>query len=341
MKTTLIRLLAIAVSCAGMARGQATGSYTNFIRQIQTATGVQWDASVVTSGEIMSALPIEVGGGEFQLWTVLDAPLTSYLLDSRTVGAFLPAAYVTIRSEDPYQDIPRTRADRPFAVDITVSGILSGAGAPAESKALKVLRHVQSYGEQGTGELVDRRQATLHAQALLNVNGTQTLTYVLNSVPGEDRSKIRGEERFSVFSLAGEGVSEAPIASRFIQIWPVADAAISGISQDQVIRFKGPDLSIVLNDLYPSSRTYTQVYKGTAVSGASGTLVPDASVVVNNTVPVSSVLSIRDYDSLLDSDGIWTLEVLTETPFGIDRLAHVTFKVDRTMELHGTITTME
>ena len=114
----------------------------------------------------------------------------------------MPLATVALRSEDPYTTIPRTRADRPFAVDVTVSGLLSGASDPAASKSVTFLHHAQSYGAGGTGDSVDRTAATLIEQSTINTNGAQTLSYTVNSVPGTVRTKVRGEERFSVYSLA-------------------------------------------------------------------------------------------------------------------------------------------
>jgi hypothetical protein len=254
---------------------------------------------------------------------------------------------VTIRSEDPYTTILRTRADRPFYVDITVEGLLIGAMDPEAAKSVKLLHHVQSYGLNGTGVALDRTQAILLSpQATINTNGKQTLTYTVNSVPGADRAKVRGEERFSVFSIADirpptYNVPEIQISSQFIQIWPVADASISGIAIDQYIRYTMPQVTLTLNDLYPNSTTYAQVYQGNAQLGVSGTIVPGSALVVKDSVPQNRVLVLNKYDSVFDSDGRWTMEVVTVTPFGIDRLAYVSFDVDRTMRSNGTFTTIE
>lgn len=339
MKTNASILLALA--CCGSAWGQGASPYTNFIRQVQLPTGVQWDASVAASGERTSSLPVDVGGARFELWTVKSTPLTSYLLDTRFVNAYVPSATVAIRSEDPYTLIPRTRADRPFFVDVTVSGLLSGSGDPAASKSVKLLRHVQSYGVNGVGENLDRTQATLLSQSVLTQNAPQTLSYELNSIPSADRAKACGEERFSVFSLAESNFPESQIASRYIQIWPVADGTISGISQDQRIRQLLPQLTITLNDLYPDSYTYAQVYKGEQQLGKTGTLVPSSSLKLKESVSIDRTLVVKSYDSIFDSDGRWTMELLTVTPFGIDRLAYVSFDIDRTIELQGTFTTYE
>ena len=337
----LPRFLFLLLTSTSLSPNVQGGEYTNFIRQVQLPSGVQWDATVAVNGEQNSMLPLDVGGARFELWTVLSEPLTSYLLDTRFVNAYAPAADVVIRSEDPYYVIPRTRADRPFFVDITVSGLLSGAGDSDAFKAVKLLRHVQSYGPGGFGEHLDRSQATLWSQSLLAENGTRTLTYALTSVPSEDLTKVAGEERFSVFSLSDGQSAESQIASRYIQIWPVADAEIAGITQGQKIRFKLPQLTLTLNDLYPESQTYAQVYRGNPQLGVEGTIIPGASLVVSDSIPKSKVLVLSDYDAVFDGDGSWTMEVLTKTPFGIDRLAYVTFEIDRTIAVNGMLSSCE
>jgi len=339
MKLASLAIAALAFS--GLSGIRAAGTYTNFIRQVQLPSGVVWDASVLASGEQVSALPIDVGGARFELWTVLSAPLTSYLLDTRFVSAYAPTAEVVFRSEDPYAVIPRTRADRPFSVEISVNGLLSGAGDPEASKSVKLLRHVQSYGTEGNGDNIDRTQATLLSQAVLAKNGKQTLAYSLTSIPSANLAKVRGEERFSVYTLADGTSPESQIASRYVQVWPVADGTISGIAPNQKIRLKLPQITLTLNDLYPDSKTYAQVYRGAQKLGTTGTIVPGTSLVLNGSVPESRTLVLDRYDSVFDSDGVWTMELLTITPFGTDRLAYVTFEIDRTLELNGTFTTME
>jgi hypothetical protein len=346
MKANSIFIKGLAMA-ALLTIADAQDGFTNFIRQVQSPSGVQYDVSVAASGERQSALSVEGGGAQFELWTVKSSPLTSYLLATTKVGAYIPLASVLIRSEDSYAAIPRTRADRPFWVDVAVSGLTTDAAAPDAAKRVKFLRHVQSYGAAGTGVNINRSQATLHTQSYITTNtsnqpnGLLTQTYTLNAVPGADRSKVRGEERFSVFCLADTLSPESQLASQYIQIWPVATGQITGIVEGQVIRSKMPSLSVSLMDLYPDSRTYAQVYKGTAQLGVNGTIVPGLGVIKNNTIPTDEVLTLANYDTIFTSDGVWTMELLTSTPFGIDRLAKVTFTLNRSIQVNGNVTTME
>jgi len=345
MNSLLARLILVLAGSSAWTSAQTIITYTNFIRQVQQPSGVQWDMSVAATspdGGTLSALAIDPGGAHFELWTVANTtPLTNYLLDTKYVSTYIPTATVTIRSEDPYPAIPRTRADHPFYVDVTIIGLLSGATDPAASKSVNLLRYVQSYGVGGVGGGIDRSQATLLSTASIATNGLQTLTYTLTSLPGTPLTKRRGEERFSVFSLADYQAPSTQLASQFVQIWPVTDGTITGITQGQVIRAAMPQVTFTLNDLYPNSRTYAQVYKGSPVLGTAGTVVPGSNLVINDSIPSNRVLVVNNYDSVLDSDGPWTMELLTETPFGIDRLAYLSFTLDRTIVVRGAFTTIE
>ncbi len=340
MKIHILRVALTLVSAATLASAQTPG-YTNFIRQIQTSTGVQCDVTVAARGVQGAILPVGSEGSRFELWTITNPPLVSYLLDTKYVGAFIPVAVVTIHSEDPYGPVLRTRADRPFSVDISVSGLHNALKDPAPTKYVNVLRYVQSYGTNGTGVNLDYSHATLLTQASITQDGSQTLSYALTSIPGANLSKVCGEERFSVFSLAERQTSVAQIASSSIQIWPVADGALAGLSQGQLIRLAMPQVTVTLNDLYPSSTTYVQVYHGNPQLGVTGKTVPGSILVLNETVPQCRVLTLKGYDAVLDSEGLWTMELLTLTPFGIDRLAYVSFNLNRMIKINSNLTTIE
>lgn len=339
MKTHTYLVISALLAGASVAPGD---TYTNFVRQVQSVSGVEWQVPVERLGEQLSPLSIDPGGARFELWTVLADPLKSYLLDHKYVGTYVPRANVRIYSEDPYEVIPRTRCDRPFNVEIAVDGLIpDDPSAPAAAKMVNLYQHVQSYGEDGDGTEVNRELAILHSQTQETENGYHIFRWGFSSVPGADRTKIRGEERFTVESLDDYQAPASQLASQFIQIWPVADAAITGISDGDFIRFKMPSFEIHLNDLYPDSETWAQVYPGSPQLGVAGTIVPGSAVVVADSVPQDRVLRISDWDEALDDDGTWTLEVLHETPFGLERLDYVTFGIDRTLEVHGSVTTIE
>ncbi|MEM9281981.1 MAG: hypothetical protein AAGA96_09155 [Verrucomicrobiota bacterium] len=321
--------------------------YTYFVHQIQMdgdsdpANDLDWDISVEQQGTQLSPLPINPFGARFELWAIKSDPLTDYLVDTTYVNSYVPVSTVQITSEDPYEVIPRTRADRPFTVRIEVSGMSANPSDPDAARSVKLLRHVQSYGDSGTGQNIDRGQATLLSQGSLTDNGVEILDYDLTSIPGTDRTKVRGEERFSVFSLADYQAPESQLDSQFIQVWPVAESNVDGISPGQKIKGVAPEVDVELIDLYPDSWTYAQVYPGAPELGTDGTLVPGSSLLVDGTIPRSETISLTDWDSVIDEDGTWTLEIITVTPFGSDRLDYVTFDVERTIQVNGAVTSVE
>ena len=152
---------------------------------------------------------------------------------------------------------------------------------------------------------------------------------------------MRGEERFSVYSIADYQAPSAILASQYIQIWPVADGSISGITTNQLVRYALPPLTLTLNDLYPTSTTYAQVYMGEAQLGTVGTIVPGSALVICSSVPQSRVLTLNQCDSVFIADGRWTIELLTVTPFGIDRLSYVTFNLNRIITMNSNFSKCE
>jgi hypothetical protein len=58
-------------------------------------------------------------------------------------------------------------------------------------------------------------------------------------------------------------------------------------------------------------------------------------------LPTSRELLVDDIQSAFDSDGKSAMECLTESPFGIDRLDYVTFNLNPTITVNGTVTTVE
>jgi hypothetical protein len=104
-----------------------------------------------------------------------------------------------------------------------------------------------------------------------------------------------------------------------------------------VIRSKAPNLTVTLNDLYPRSDTYVQVYQGSPALNTTGSQVPGSVLVWNDSKSKSTVIPLSDYDSVFTKDGTYTMELLTVTPFGTDRLSYVTFTVNRNIEVRGLL----
>ncbi len=321
---------------------------SNFIRQVHQATGVQWDLTVSDSGSRQAYLPILVGGSRFELWTVESQSQKHYLLDVKFVDINLPKSVVRIVSEDPCTTVARTRADRPFRVEVTTNGILSALGLPLLSDIVVVYRHVQAYGKGERllglnlgGLNINPDQGHLISVGTITGNGKKVLEYPITAIPGPDRSKVMGEERFSVITLTNLGSVLSPLAMSILQVWPVADGKIEGIKNGQMIQGALPEVTLTAHDLYPDSQTYAQVYPGNPRNGVAGTVVPGSAVVINHQVPQNRQVLLSNWDEVIPENGRWTLELLTRTPFGIDRLDAVTFDLQRALKVRGALSSVE
>ncbi|RYD17291.1 MAG: hypothetical protein EOP88_27360, partial [Verrucomicrobiaceae bacterium] len=250
--------------------------------------------NIASNGMTTSPISIMPGGARFELWTVAQSPFQSHLLASTFVGPSVPSASLTIRSQDPYPVITRTRADRPFHVDINIDGLISFADAPVTLKSVNFIRHSQTYGPGGTGENLNRYAATLVSSTPVSTNGLQTLSYPLSAVPSTDPLKKRGEEKLSIWSVRDNSAPGYPLeperlADRFVQVWPVADGSITGLGSPVTVGSTVPEATITLNDLYPKSTTWTRVYKGQPRSDVTGTILPGTTIAIDDAVPHNRV----------------------------------------------------
>ena len=73
-----------------------------------------------------------------------------------------------------------------------------------------------------------------------------------------------------------------------------------------------------------------------------GQVVPGSSK-VNTTTHSEGYLTTTgvDFDALFSSDGVWTMEILTVSCFGTERLGAISFPVDREIKVNGNFTTIE
>lgn len=317
--------------------------YVNFVRQTQQNTGVVYSVNVSPTGNAASQGLLETGGALFQLWTVEQATTKDTLLDQKLVGAYLPAATVSISTQDPYPTVPRTRADKPFTVSVNVSGLVtSGSNLPDAAKRVLLEQHVKNYTASKTSyTLSEATSGTPKASSSIYANGATKLNFATTSLTGADPTKVSGEEWFVVHALADGSVAQSQIASGKVQVWPVASGSIAGIANGAVLRAKAPQLTLTMTDLYPRSDTYLQVYEGEAKLNTVGKQVEGSVLVLDQSKSDSRVIQLPDYESAFTKDGTYTMELLTVTPFGTDRLAYVTFSVNRAIQVRGLIGSLD
>jgi hypothetical protein len=327
------RISSILLLAAAAASANSTNLH--FLRQHQQTTNVVWDMPVALNGQAPSALEIEERGALFQLWAVVPSQSRDYLLDQKLVGAYLPKADIKIVTIDPQGSVPRTRVDQPFRVEVQVSNLLTGTGLPLASSSVLLERHIGNHSDKKDplDPVVVTSQAPLHS-GFLSANGQHVMSFPVSGVTAIDPTKASGEEHFVVHALADGSITQTQIASAKVQVWPVASGVIKGVSHGEKIRFKAPDIELILNDLYPVSDTYLMLYKGTQVNGATGRPVKDFPVDQDSSH--STVLSVKNLDGFLEEDGTYTLALMSDTIYGRELLcAPVSFDIQRTIHVNA------
>lgn len=362
MKNTYCRTLALLITAFASQPASADVSFVNFIRQTQfgpelPSEGVAYDHIVDPSGQDRSPLAIDPGGARFELWTVgadgISAPI-NYLLASTSVATFMPVASIEVFTVDTTSEIARTRVDHPFQVKIHTEGLLEPAeGISEASQSVNYYHFARSQKDEedqevfstslkGNGDFYSPPSETTDTHSVFN--GYPVHYHSLNSA---DPTKAYGVEWFRVESLPDEdyGLKEPQqLDEKPVIILPMADGSLSGITDNQELRFRMPMLTLVLNDLYPGSTTYVRAYKGECTDNPSNPRVVPGSFfpAPNFDQPTSTQINVTNYDSIIDSDGKWTLELVTDTPFGrAEYLDHVTFTINRKLDVRASVNTIE
>lgn len=333
------------------------GEWSVTLVQRQLSSGNTYQTTVAAQGRQISLAPIPEGGSEFFLWAIEQKsgrPSAETLVDSQVVGAFEPKGELVITTPDPYSGgIPRTRIDKGFTLEYRVEGLLSSvSGAPASAQQVILQHEVANFreGYQHGGPEVDPALGLVGSAAqILNdlllpgeefdlrsisQNGTRQQVYPAGNIPGDDIYQDAGLETFKLFALADEVVAKSKIAEAQVQVWPVSKAEFVGIEAGESYGLL-PEVRVELTGLYPSSKTWVQIYPGAEKLGKEGVKLIQSTIEVEDDVPRATSLVFRDLDASLTSDGLWTLEVLSETPFGLERLKHITISIGRAMELRG------
>ncbi|MAS95877.1 MAG: hypothetical protein CMO55_21950 [Verrucomicrobiales bacterium] len=339
MKRLLLLIWALALA-------PSFGSEGGIIRQIQSVDGnsVIYDIPINSDTGSILSFPLSSDSAIFQLYTTVTGPNnteTLKKLDEKVVGTFLPTASVEILSEDPYFPA-RTRADQPYGVRLSISGLL--ANSPDVAEHLKTVYVERSYLKYNNGNYQPTSAGGTYSDEFsFRENGTYVDNGILQMIPGPKPTKVAGEESFTVFLHPDTGTS-AELSKATVQIWPVAEVQIKGLKEGEQYNSIPSNAAVSLKDLYPSSVTYAQVYKGNHAAGIEGTPLPNTVVAYNTHIPQKALLPLADLSSLLTEDGTYTVQVLTITPFNDgapEILSHVTFDWSTTISVNGSITDAE
>ncbi|MEK7950125.1 hypothetical protein [Luteolibacter soli] len=298
---------------------------------------VSLDSHLVDVNLLGIHLDVILGGsGDYQ-------PLPK-LVDEVTIGTYLPTATLTLRSEDTYNP-PRTRADKPFSMKLGIRKLTEPGDPLGGVSKVKLTRDFKFYHPDlfvpypnGAG------QGSYDEAFEFTKNGDFADPEIYQMLPAASPTKACGEETFTAKVPLGGNGREAAIATSTIQIWPVCDATIENLEAGK--RYTGipPQARVVCNDLYPDSLTYAQIYKGQPSLGTTGRIIGSSVVSFNTYSPQDAVVPLTVSESDIKEDGTYTVEVLTVTPFDQrkpERIAYVTFDIDRTIKVNASLATAE
>ena len=319
----------------------------NIIRQTLLDSGLVYDYFTdADSGNTISYHPLTGGGACYELFargTAWDTNL--YFLDKKVVGFYLPQGSIQVLTEDAWTHlttgIPTTRADKPFTLAIQVSGLTTDPTAPLAARQVLYTR----VGQNFTDSYVPGPNAEYTLTSLHMGNASPSYTPIYTALTPMAPTKSMGIERFTLSSLPDETIPASSILSEArVLVWPVSEAFFHGIDSSTMIRDNLPRFSIQYKDLYPVSLTYARIYQGPSALGAAGTVIPGSTRWHWATVPQNEAITVENWEDLIPQDGIYTVEVLSMTPFddwATERLASVTFTVNRKVTIRGQVTTME
>ncbi len=344
-KTTWLALAVTLISLSG----PRWVSADNIIRQTMLSSGTQYD--LVTSsdnGTNTAFLPMNEGGASFELYAYGSAWDTNlYFLDRKVLGHYLPKGTIEIQTGDAYQQWfnpqapPRTRADKPYQLAISVSGLTSDPEAPRAAREVLYTHVGQNYDTTYT----PNGNAEYTVASYYMFNQEPSFSPVYTSLTPMAPTKAMGIEKFTLSSLTDETVTESSILDEeYLVVWPVSAATIGGLADGMTIRDSLPNIVVNYQDLYPLSYTYVQIYKGPQSLGTTGNYFGSSVRWHNTSVPQNEVISIENWESMIPEDGDYTLEVVTLTPFDdwqAERLAYVTFSVNRKVKVNGQVVTSE
>ncbi len=377
-KKWMTGILAVTLMMGAVSATMAAGG-GNIVRQTDIDTGIRLD--IVTPadvGEQTALLPITGSGSEFQLWA--DNNGTLLFVDSKIIGPYMPTATFAVTTEDSVwvgaamdnvngslvpRAVYRTRADRPFTVDVNTSGLVVNPAAPRAAREVNYLR----VGENAdpVTYLMDQTTNEFSINSLVLTGNTSyastqfsQLNPVNPSVPG---SKV-GQEHFLVQAYAdpSSGAPSWLVKRATVKVWPAATARFKSTTvaggtggapfqAGQTFTNEIPNIYVEYNDLYPESNTYVRISKQGMAPLGFDSIVDNTrrSYSSSNAYPHNSGSDIIITDAVLQEyvnswdNGVYTLEVITgDMPFfngAYESLATISFTIRRNVKIRSQIGT--
>jgi hypothetical protein len=249
-----------------------------------------------------------------------------------------------VGSQDPHTP-PRTRADKPFSLTFIVSHLSELVDAPEYAKTVELVRNYQLY-DPATRTASADPSASGGYQDYFEFfgNGTYYQGEVYHQLPVASSTAGQGKETYVAYTRPDSSGRQYQLGAAAVEIWPVARAVFKNITEGAKYTSLPASSLVELTDLYPLSSTYVQIYKGKPNLGTQGTVLQSSVRTYDTAVPQNSVASLNELDETITDDGVYTIEVLTVTPFNDrapERIGYISIEIDRTIEIRAGMTTTE
>lgn len=346
MKLRCAQIVILVTCFVGLAGRSESTEPRAMIIQADLGTGItRYSVQNNSSGMQRAMLPLSTAGSEFQLWAEDFAESPEWhFLDQKLVGAYQPSAEITIVSFDP-NPVLRTRADMPFAYRIRVWGLSDDLEVQSSARVVNFARMGRNYStDTYSGDGYEEYE--IESEDLTNTDFTDNEAYSELRVFIDPRDR-NGEERFVIASYPDEDVdSYSILANEKIEVWPVANSYFEGFEDGAQYMGELPTIRVTYERSYPKSTTYVQIYPGPPVPGTLGRAIPGSVRVHDAAVPQNDIVTLTQdkLEPLIGKDGVYTMEVVTITPFyggAPEIIATRSLEINRDVEIRGQVITSE
>ena len=164
--------------------------------------------------------------------------------------------------------------------------------------------------------------------------------HVLRAGAGDDQPEIIGD---SATTGALQIAAAAPPAKshRAVDERSRPSGTVRGF--DPEVRYTDvPDLEVALRKLPPGTQAHVRCYPGPPSPDPKEPRIIDGSMVVNNSAtPQSRAVMLRNIDAVLTKEGPHAIEIVHETGQDAAILYQGMIRVDRTLEMPGTLSARE
>lgn len=311
----------------------ANPNYVNTVRQVQEDTGIEWDVTVAPFGEMLSPEGVGTLGSNYELWTLNAQTGEPTFLDEEFVSSFTPKGEIEIITGDPFEAHKRTRVDKPFSVTRKVKGLLNKPDAPAVARKVSFQHALFAFPEGLHAFESENPEGVLFEVEEVTKNGNRELNFAESNL-----SPNEGQEVFGIYALGQEGEFSELLDEQTVTVWPKAEVEFRGLDNSSYNDL--PPFTIALTDLYPDSNTFVRVYRGEAVEDldkapADAAEIRDSDLIIADVEPQDRNLTLSGLGETFTEGGVWTIEVLHRTPWGLERLGYRSPTVNNSMKVRA------